>query len=276
MTDEPLTPWDAHPSDTKDYRRRYSLPLNWVHDEYSTHGIDYAGYISLVLQLLAPLPASTILDAGCGDGRVASDLVAMGHRVVGIDYAERAVAFSRLFVPEAEFHTCDLRDLKVERFPQFRARFDAALLVETIEHVPAAEQSGVLHNLKQCLKPGGRLILSVPSVHLPTNEWHYKHFTLPEVIELLEDAGFGIERVLFQHRISALFRYPLWRFIHNRCYDLTIVRKWLRQRFLAAYNLCNDERAGRYIVMARCVGAPAFVPTSTDPVQADLRLSPVR
>jgi SAM-dependent methyltransferase len=244
MTDTPL-----YDDPSRDFRQRYKIPEHFLWDEADLPKIDYDGYIDIAIELLPPAPAD-VLDVGSGDGWFAAQVLERGHRVVGVDYSERGVAFARILVPKAEFQVVDARLLSEQT--TLHGRFDAALLIEVIEHIPPDYHKSLLEGVAKCLKPGGRLIFSVPTVRMPLNKWHYKHFLLEDALALLRSAGFEPETTVFQNRLHWLFSRGFWRWVQNRYYDLKAVRRWLRRRFLKHYNRAPDERtAGRIIIASR-------------------------
>ena len=58
---------------------------------------------------------ATVLDAGCGTGRVAAELARRGIDVVGIDRDPSMIATSRQLAPGVEFHVADVADVAVGR-----------------------------------------------------------------------------------------------------------------------------------------------------------------
>ncbi len=240
----------AAPDDPdKDFRTRYIVPEHFVWDEADRARIQYDGYSRLVRDLLPPPPAA-LLDAGCGDGFLAARLLDAGYDVWGVDYSDRAVGYARLLAERGTFRTYDLRRIVLET--PFDRRFDAVLLVEVLEHVPPVDHRRVVEGLSRSLRPGGCIVVTVPSVYLtPINRWHYKHFSLDEVCGLLRSAGLTVAEVVCQRRLSVLWSPRLWRAVQNRYYDLRVVRRALRRLLLAYRNVADDpHRAGRYIVKA--------------------------
>ena len=89
--------------DGEDYQRRF--------DELAAGGHDVHGEAGFVMRL-AP---RTVLDAGCGSGRVAIELARRGVQVVGADRDPSMIATARRRAPELEWHECDLAALDLGR-----------------------------------------------------------------------------------------------------------------------------------------------------------------
>lgn len=100
----------------------------------------------------------TILDLGCGDGRVARTLARAGHRVVGVDVDDGVeAAFLAATAPHGTFHRGDLRlDRDVPR-----SRFDAVLMLGNVlmEVRRPSELRSVFDIASTRLVPDGRLVL---------------------------------------------------------------------------------------------------------------------
>jgi SAM-dependent methyltransferase len=104
-------------------------------------------------------PAGLGLDLGCGDGRltrVLSEEVG-GLRLVGLDVDPMETALA-----EAEHLYARVHTATAEHIPEPDASFDFVVSVSVMEHIPGLE--GVLRDVARVLKPGGRLITSVPGV----------------------------------------------------------------------------------------------------------------
>ncbi len=63
---------------------------------------------------LVPEPGRLTLDIGCGEGRLARNLDARGHRVVGIDTSPTLVRLAREADESIEFHVADAASLPLE------------------------------------------------------------------------------------------------------------------------------------------------------------------
>lgn len=65
---------------------------------------------------------ATVLDAGCGMGRVAIELAKRGIAVVGVDLDDDLLGFARRSAPEISWMQCDLAEMKLE------TRFDVVAM----------------------------------------------------------------------------------------------------------------------------------------------------
>ena len=70
---------------------------------------------------LVPAPSGRTLDVGCGEGRLARDLAALGHEVVGVDASPSMLAAARGAAPEMELHIADAADAAVCRLRRSRS-----------------------------------------------------------------------------------------------------------------------------------------------------------
>jgi SAM-dependent methyltransferase len=111
------------------------------------------------------LDCRSILDAGCGDGRVAQALTGMGWAgdYVGLDASPALLtrATARDLKPmSAVFVQADLAESEwPERLP--RRRYDAALALAVLHHVPGRpRRRRLVQQLANRVRPGGRLVIS--------------------------------------------------------------------------------------------------------------------
>jgi 2-polyprenyl-3-methyl-5-hydroxy-6-metoxy-1,4-benzoquinol methylase len=235
--------WDDQ---LRDYRQRYRLPEQWVWDEATWPRVQFDGYMRVVLDLLPTAPAD-VLDIGCGPGFGAKLMCMRGYNVTGFDFSERAVAFGAVLVPEARLFHADARLLPQRA--ELHGSFDAATIIEVLEHIPPDFHAEVVRGAWAALRPGGVLVVSVPSTRLKPSRWDYKHFEFHEVTTLLERQGFHVAATVNQCQVGVLQSPRLWRVLENRFYDLKILRRLVRRAFLRYHNLAASEQsAGRFIV----------------------------
>ena len=107
-----------------------------------------------LLHTFSDLPVdANVVDVGCGDGFHLELLAEFGPKswhLEGIDLDDRAIAAARrrgLTVHKGRVETLDLPEQS----------FDAAILIQTIEHL--ADPATVLRAIYRILKPGGRILL---------------------------------------------------------------------------------------------------------------------
>lgn len=100
-----------------------------------------------------------VLDVACGVG-YGSYLLGVGTNVVqGVDLSAEAIAEARAehIRPNVSFHLGALDSL-----PADTPLFDAAVSLETIEHIP--DPTIFLAEVRRRLKPGGLLVVSAPNI----------------------------------------------------------------------------------------------------------------
>jgi SAM-dependent methyltransferase len=137
--------------DPTEYDRRFA--------EGAQAGRDMHGEANLV-EWLAPAGAS-ILDAGCGTGRVAIELARRGFEVVGADLDAAMLAAARSKAPELRWHQADLAgpDLPTTLSLAPQQRFDVVVAAGNVMiFLEPGTEAAAVANLAAVLAPGGRLV----------------------------------------------------------------------------------------------------------------------
>jgi 2-polyprenyl-3-methyl-5-hydroxy-6-metoxy-1,4-benzoquinol methylase len=154
-----------------------------------------------------PRPLGAVLDVGCGEGALAAGLRAAGaSRLTGIEVVAQAAARAGEVYDEVIAGTVE------DALPALGGPFDTVLCLDVLEHlvVPAA----VLRALRGRVTPGAWLQVSIPNArHLSLmrdlvfrgtfgyTEWghrdntHLRWFTRRDMVELLGETGWAVERV---------------------------------------------------------------------------------
>jgi SAM-dependent methyltransferase len=134
--------WESHADEWALWARRPG------HDSYWQ-------FHRAVFLALVPGPGTLTLDVGCGEGRVARDLAARGHRVVALDAA-----------PSMARHTADaggglLGVLRADATRLPMADGAADLVVAFMSLHDMDDMAGAVREIGRVLRPGGRLCLAV-------------------------------------------------------------------------------------------------------------------
>jgi SAM-dependent methyltransferase len=121
-----------------------------------------------------------VLDVGCG-AQPYRELFGPQARYRGIDRVEAKDHFGYT-VPDTDYYEGD-------RWPVPDGSCDLVLATETLEHVP--EPAVFLAEARRCLRPGGRLVLTVPFAarwhYIPHDYWR---FTPSGLARVLQAGGF--------------------------------------------------------------------------------------
>lgn len=153
-----------------------------------------------IVDILSNIECTSILDAGCGNGDLASKLESIGYIVTGIDSDLTGITIARSICLKSTFH--------VGNFDNIIGKFDVVISTEVVEHLYDPDLF-----VKFCwnsVRPGGYLIVTTPyhgyfknlvislaggwDRHF-TARWtggHIKFWSRATLAGLLEDAGFRV------------------------------------------------------------------------------------
>lgn len=135
--------WEAHASEFATWARKPG------HDSYDRFHRD------LFLPLL-PAPGKRTLDIGCGEGRVARDMMLLGHAVECVDASETMVGLAREAMPDVAVHLADAAALP---FPDGHA--DLVVMFMSLQDID--DYRGAIREAARVLATGGRL--AIATVH---------------------------------------------------------------------------------------------------------------
>jgi SAM-dependent methyltransferase len=141
------------------YASRYAE----VFDDLVAKGNDVHGEVDLVVAMGGT--SVSVLDAGCGTGRVAARLADLGHDVVGVDVDPAMVEVARDRRPDLTWHVADLARLDLGR------TFDVVVSAgNVIPFIPLADLPEMARALARHTAPGGLVLcgFGLSAAHLPT------------------------------------------------------------------------------------------------------------
>ncbi len=115
----------------------------------AAQGVSVHGEVDCLMQF----EPSTVLDAGCGTGRVAIELAARGVHVVGVDLDPGMLKSAREKAPQIEWIQADLLGLDLER------QFDIVVAAGNVMiFLAAGTEESVVRDLAKHVARGGLLV----------------------------------------------------------------------------------------------------------------------
>lgn len=136
--------------------RHHERPMPWDGDSYqqrfdalAAQGEEVHGEAMFVLGL-AP---GSVLDAGCGTGRVAIELAGRGVEVVGVDIDASMLATARKRAPDVTWVGASMSDLELGR------TFDVVVMAGNVPlFTPPGTQAALVAGCARHVAPGGALV----------------------------------------------------------------------------------------------------------------------
>ncbi len=127
--------------DGEEYQQRF--------DALAAQGVEIHGEVDFLMTLVP----SSVLDAGCGTGRVARELAVRGVDVVGVDVDPSMIDAASRRDPDLEWHVVDLAALDLGR------RFDVVVMAgNVLVFTPAGTHAAVVAGCARHLAAGGVLV----------------------------------------------------------------------------------------------------------------------
>jgi SAM-dependent methyltransferase len=140
VTGQPGGHWEGVASDWIDWARAPGHDAFWA-------------YRAALLAFL-PEPGRATLDLGCGEGRVARELTALGHTVTAADYAPSLVAAARQAASARDYVVADAGAL-----PFGAGAFDRIVAYNVLMDVP--DMPRAVAEARRVLAPDGTLTVSL-------------------------------------------------------------------------------------------------------------------
>ncbi|MEQ8268822.1 MAG: class I SAM-dependent methyltransferase [Parvibaculum sp.] len=204
----------------------------------------YLSYLNAVLDVLAEHDWRTLLDVGCGDGRLVTMIMKNfpDRAVAGVDYSAKAIDLARAMEPTGNFHCGDICD----EHASF-GKNDVVTCVETMEHIDPEMLPRFVLGLRHWVDDNGLLVVTVPSTNLELKKKHFQHFTQESITAALAEC-FTPKRIVFLNG-KTRFLKRLEKVLFNRYY--TISHEKLLYKFFVYYTknfAVSDARQGTRIL----------------------------
>jgi SAM-dependent methyltransferase len=147
--------------------------------------------IAAATRLIPEGSVHDIIEHGCGTGFILAELKRLfpNAQVTGADLFAEGLAFARRrfagTLVQADLFSCD-----------FRSAFDLIGLFDVLEHLD--DDLAALRALREQLRPGGRLLLTVPAHQMLWSDYdvasgHCRRYSRPQLEARLSAAGFRVE-----------------------------------------------------------------------------------
>jgi SAM-dependent methyltransferase len=186
---------------------------------------------------IVPPPGVRTLDLGCGEGRVARDLAALGHRVVAVDGSPRMIAAAREAAPALDYHVADAASL-----PLPAGSVDLVVAFMSLQDVD--DLTAAVRECARVLTAGGRLCLAI--VH-PLNSAGSFAGDDPDSPFVVEESYLDERRIrddLVRDDLAMTFQSehrPLQRYVDELA-EAGFVVELLREHGMPAWSIDTSRR----------------------------------
>ncbi|MCC6389507.1 MAG: class I SAM-dependent methyltransferase, partial [Bryobacterales bacterium] len=165
-----------------------------------------ANFNQWMADTIRPYTGKAVLEIGAGIGNLTRQLIARRKRYIASDIdAQHLARLASRFQhrPNFEARQCDLG--RAEDFEELRECADTVVCLNVLEHV--ADDRAGLRNIHRALRPGGRAIVLVPQGQWAYGKMdealgHHRRYSITQLRERMEEAGFEVERILEFNRVS--------------------------------------------------------------------------
>ena len=156
----------------------------------------------------------SVLDVGCGAGRVSILLHERGLDVVGIDVSEPLVESARSRFPELDFR---VEDIRTTEFPDERFDYVVFSYFGLDYILPERERKAALREIYRLLKPGGLVVIS------SHNSWH-NLVSVRDFVDLYLRWG-NWERLFSRYKLESVPLGLVRIYLSNPLHQLSELRK---------------------------------------------------
>lgn len=165
-------------------------------------------YNHWIYEQIAGAIGPRVLEVGSGTGNITQFLCANGGQVVATDVVPSyRSGLQRMFAASANVQVGQF-DLNAPAPAEFVAEpFDTVICLNVLEHIE--DDLFALGQMRDTLKPGGKLVLLVPAHQLLYGEFdravgHFRRYERRELLDKLERAGFAVHKMKFFSLLATL------------------------------------------------------------------------
>lgn len=170
-----------------DTNREYYEAASAARDDYWRYMAAPRARVSRITKGVRELMPPSLLDLGCGNGQLLDDLCRAfpNMHLAGLDLSSRQIEENRARAPRIEWLQGDL-----QRSLTTATRYHCITASEVIEHLD--DPAMLLANAYSFAENGAHLIVTTQSGPVRETErrvGHVRHFTAPELTQLLDESG---------------------------------------------------------------------------------------
>ncbi len=181
--------------------------------------------------------AGTVLDVGCGSGGMLAWLLEQGYDASGIDSSEHIINAAHALLQSKGCDPSRVRNAHIEDLTRAGMLVDNVLSMDCLEH--QADERPMFSNLVKVLRPGGRLLVTVPAVPWLFSErdrtyGHHRRYTRERLRDLCRSEPLRIDDLRYWNMLGVpptfLYAHVLRRAITEgfRYGEPTLTKKALR------------------------------------------------
>lgn len=162
---------------------------------------------ALVLRRISQLSPCEVLEIGCGAGALLHEMSARGFHCTALESSKEARSLAAQLASAGNKSI----DIVAEPHPDWARKFSLLMAFEVLEHIEHDFEA--LSAWREWLKPGGKLLLSVPA-HMakwnPSDVWagHFRRYERADLQSLFENAGFRVCKI-------DCYGFPLANFVEK-------------------------------------------------------------
>ena len=186
---------------------KYSLPYHYIptfdknnfRQTYNIKwGYEYISYLNFIIKLIKNINFDSLLDIGCGDGRLLSEInkIFPEKKLTGVDYSTRAIQLAKALNNKIDFICLDINKNNLNK------KYDIITLMEVLEHIPLNKINNFISHVHNLAANNGYLIMTVPSNNEKIASHHYQHFDY-QLIENCLRNYFKIEKFFYINKSSS-------------------------------------------------------------------------
>jgi 2-polyprenyl-3-methyl-5-hydroxy-6-metoxy-1,4-benzoquinol methylase len=164
-------------------------------------------------------PGARVLDIGSADGALFQAVKGLGMDCLGIDPTLRQPVNGEKFRLVGGLFPQDMPDVEP---------FDAVAMLAVLEHFPATAYAPLAEGCRRFLKPGGRLIITVPSPRVDRILAVLQKLRLVHGMSLEEHHGYEVRHT------TEIFCPPSFRLVCHRPFQFGLNHLFVFERATAA------------------------------------------